>query len=335
MPPPSVSDRYSLLDTDAEPELASFAEATRAGLSGEAKSIPCRFLYDARGSELFERICELPEYYLTRAEHAILEKHAHEIAALTPGPVTLAELGSGNASKTRLLIEALLEHHGSLRYVPVDISPEILERSSRQLLDAYDALEVRAIASEYRDGLREVGTAGGRTRLVAWLGSSIGNLTREEAAGFLHNVSAELLPTDRLLVGIDLRKEPAVIEAAYDDAAGVTARFSLNLLARANRELGADFDLSGFRHRAVYHEPEGRVRIDLQSLRDQHVRLEELGMTVHFEAGECLHVENAFKYSLEEIRDLAKPAGLRVDRYWLDAEERFSLNLFAPAAATA
>lgn len=330
MPPLSVSDRYSLLDTGSEPELASFEDATRVGLSGDAKSIPCRFLYDARGSELFERICELPEYYLTRAERSILEKHAQEVAALMPGPITLAELGSGNASKTRLLIEALLQHHGSLRYVPVDISPEILERSSRQLLDDYEALEVRAIASEYRDGLREVGTGGGHTRLVAWLGSSIGNLTREEATAFLRGVGSELVPTDRLLIGIDLRKETAVIEAAYDDAAGVTARFSLNLLARANRELGADFDLSGFRHQAVYDEPNGQVRIDLRSLHDQRVRLETLGMTVHFEAGECLHVENAFKYSFEEIEDLAGAAGLRIDRRWLDAEERFSLNLLAP-----
>jgi len=330
MPPPSASARYKLVETDAQKELASFEDAVRAGLASEPKSIPCRFLYDEQGSQLFEEICDLPEYYLTRAERSILGKYADEIAGLLPSPIALAELGSGSSAKTRLLIEALLRAHGRLRYVPVDISPKILERSTRTLLDDYAALEVCAIASEYREGLRHVGAEEGRARLVAWLGSSIGNLTREEASVFLASLHAELATRDRLLVGIDLRKQPDVLLAAYDDDAGVTARFSLNLLARANRELGADFDTAGFRHHAAYDESDGRVQIDLVSLRRQQVRIAKLEATVEFGAGECIHIENAFKYSFEEIDVLAAAAGLRLDRRWLDAEGRFSLNLFAP-----
>lgn len=330
MSSPPASTRFTIVETDAERELASFADAVRIGLGSEPKAIPCRFLYDERGSRLFEAICDLPEYYPSRTERSILEKYADEIACRLPGPIALAELGSGSSSKTRLLIEALLRAHGRLRYVPVDICPEILERSTRTLLDDYAALEVCAIASEYREGLRHVGAEAGRARLVAWLGSSVGNLTRDEAGGFLGCVHAELEPRDRLLLGIDLRKERAVLEAAYDDAAGVTARFSLNLLERANRELGADFDTGGFRHRAVYHEREGRVRIDLVSLRSQRIRIAELGTTVEFGEGEPLHVEDAFKYSFDEIDHLAAAAGLRLERRWLDAENRFSLNLFAP-----
>jgi dimethylhistidine N-methyltransferase len=328
---PGAHPRLSIVETDREEHLESFADEVARGLGSSPHSIPCRFLYDEAGSKLFEEICSVPEYYLTRAERRILEESADEIVAASgQGPITLAELGSGSSVKTRLLIEGLLRRHGRLRYLPVDISPSILEESARLLLDRYDALEVRAIVSEYQEGLRHVHDDTGAAKLVVWLGSSIGNLTRTEATSFLHSVRRSLEPQDRLLLGIDLRKDAATLEAAYDDAAGVTARFSLNLLARVNRELGGDFDLDGFRHRAVYDDDEGRVIIDLVSQRAQRVRIEALNQEVVFDPGDAIHVEDSWKYSEAEIDALAERTRLRVDRRWLDPAGHFSLNLLAP-----
>ena len=328
---PGAHPRYSIVRDDREEHLASFAEEVERGLSAPPRSIPCRFLYDEAGSKLFEEICDLPEYYLTRAEREILQDRADEIAqAFESGPITLAEFGSGSSVKTRLLIEGLLRGHGRLRYLPVDISPSILEASALELLDDYDALEVRAIASEYHEGLRHVHADESRAKLVVWLGSSLGNLPRDEAAGFLRRVRAALEPRDRLLVGVDLRKDAASLEAAYDDAAGVTGRFSLNLLARANRELDASFSLADFRHRACYDDEAGRVIIDLVSERAQRVRIGALDLELAFEAGEAIHIEDSWKYSETEIDALAEEADLRTESRWLDGQGRFSLNLFEP-----
>jgi dimethylhistidine N-methyltransferase len=322
--------RYTIVRDDRKEHLASFADEVERGLGERPCSIPCRFLYDEVGSKLFEEICETPEYYLTRVEREILEERADEIAADFDGPITLVELGSGSSVKTRLLIEGLLRAHGRLRYLPVDISPSILEESSLALLDAYEALEVHAIASEYRDGLRHVSGDEGRAKLVVWLGSSIGNLDREEASDFLAVVRGALDRQDRVLVGVDLRKDKEVLETAYDDSAGVTARFSLNLLSRINRELGGDFALPAFRHRAVYQEREGRVAIDLISQQAQRISIEGLDLDLEFEAGEAIHIEDAWKYAPAEIDALAASASFELDRRWLDAEGRFSINLLAP-----
>lgn len=322
--------RFSLIDRAPGRDPASFGEALLEGLASDPKQIPCRFLYDAEGSRLFEEICALPEYYLTRAESQILEARADELAARFVAPITLAELGSGSSTKTRLLIEAFLHRHGRLRYVPVDISRSILEASAQELLGSYDGLEIRAIAGEYAEGLRHLRQETERPKLVVWLGSTVGNLRREEAAAFLKGVRQSIGPADRMLVGIDLRKEPDVLEAAYDDSRGVTARFSLNLLERINRELGGNFEIKRFRHRAVYHEPEGRVAIDLVSTCDQSVQVEEIDLDCDLAEGEAIHVEDSFKYSQKEIEALTVAAGLRVEVFWTDPAERFSLSLLAP-----
>ncbi len=323
--------RYSIVRDDREQHLVSFAEEVERGLASRPRSIPCRFLYDEFGSKLFEEICDVPEYYLTRAEHEILEARVDEIAGtFDGGPITLAELGSGSSIKTRVLIEGLLRSHGRLRYLPVDISPSVLEESALELLDSYEALEVRAIASEYQDGLHHVHADRSNAKLVAWLGSSMGNLNREEAARFLQRLRRALEQRDRLLLGVDLRKDPATLEAAYDDAAGITERFSLNLLARINRDLGGDFDPSGFRHRAVYDVDEGRVIIELVSRRPQQVRIEGIDLDAAFEAGETIHIEDSWKYSEDEIDALAARADLCLEKRWLDSAGRFSLNLLAP-----
>ena len=325
------TNRYSFASSDESEHLESFADAVLSGLRAEAKSLPCRFLYDATGSKLFEDICDVEEYYLTRAEHSILDERADEIAALLPTPVQLTELGSGSSVKTRLLIEALLRHQDTLRYIPVDISPSILEDSARSLLDAYADLEIHAIAAEYRSGIRQLHEESDHAQLVAWLGSNVGNFDRDAAKAFLGDVREAMGEQDHLLLGIDLRKNARTLERAYDDEAGVTARFTINLLARINRELDGSIDLDAFEHRARYHEQEGRVKIDLVSRCAQTAKIDALDLEVSFAAGEAIHIEDSFKYSVEEIDALAASIGMRVDKHWLDARRDFSLNLFSPA----
>ena len=285
---------------------ASFAEDVRRGLTSQPKWLSCRFFYDRQGSRLFEQICDLPEYYLTRAEDEILARHAAEMVATVPAGAALVELGSGSAAKTRHLIAALLRRRETLRYTPIDIARDALEESARRLRDEFAALEIHALCGEYRDGLHRLdalrrtdGTDGlGRPQLILWLGSSVGNFERPRAAAFLSQVRATMGPADRLLVGFDLRKARAVLEPAYDDARGLTARFNKNLLARINRELGGHFDLSLFDHLAVYDEDAGRIRMSLVSRRDQVAPIAALELHVPLAAGEAIHTENSYKYSL-------------------------------------
>lgn len=323
--------RFRMITGALTDHLAAFAHDVSTGLSANPKRLECRYFYDAEGSRLFDAICRLPEYYLTRAEREILLTQVAEIIAACPARLTLVELGSGSAAKTRILIEALLQRQGALRYVPVDISRSALEQSAHALLHDYDKLEIVAIAAEYQDGLQQLPSVIEGPKLILWLGSNVGNFERAAASDFLRQVGQTMTPSDRLLVGIDLRKSRSVLEAAYDDAQGVTAQFNLNLLARINRELGGRFDLQGFRHRAAYDEQTGCVRMYLESLRDQTVLIDHLGLNVCFSAGEAIHTENSYKYSFAEIEALAVAAGLRLEQQWLDSRQRFSENLLAPS----
>ena len=331
---PTDSDSLTLIAAPEGRPGADFAGDVRAGLTACPKRLPCLYFYDERGSRLFERICELPEYYLTRAERSILEAHADDLAALLAGPVDLVDLGSGNSGKTRLVIEALLRCQGRLRFIPVDISSSMLQESSLTLVETYPGLEVLAVAGEYQDGLDYLEAEGGPPRLVLWLGSNVGNFTPREAVGFLRRLGGAMRPGDALLIGIDLRKEPAVLVAAYDDAAGVTAQFNLNLLARINRELGGRFDLDAFAHEARWNEAEGRMEMHLRSLRGQSVRIEALGLDLAFAEGETIHTESSCKYSLEGIQELAAAAGFAIERQWLDGGSRFSLSLMTRGGAS-
>jgi L-histidine N-alpha-methyltransferase len=307
-----------------------FAAEVRAGLTRVPKSLPCRWLYDQHGSVLFEEICTTPEYYLPQAEREILERHAQEIAALLASPPSLLEFGSGSASKTRVLIEACLRQHERVRFIPVDISPWALEACLRVLSPRSPGLDVLTVAGDYAEGLRQLARENGRARLVIWLGSSVGNLHRPEASAFLRHVGAFLGAGDRVLVGIDLRKDRSVLEAAYDDARGVTARFNKNILARINRELGGHFEVETFSHVVRYDEAAGRMEMHLESAVEQRVCIDRLALEVPFRVGETIHTENSYKYSPEEIAALACAAKLRLDRRWLDSAGRFSLNLMAP-----
>ena len=294
------------------------------------KRLSCRFFYDRDGSRLFELICDLPEYYLTRTEHRILQERAVQIVCQAPVDTTLVELGSGSAVKTRVLIEAFLERRGRLLFAAVDISPTALEESSVELLDLYPNLQVLTVAAEYRQGLDRLRETLSGPKLILFLGSNIGNFERPDAVRFLKLVRSTLTPPDRLLVGIDLRKDREVLEAAYDDPRGITARFNQNILARINRELGGRFDLETFRHRAIYNGEEGRVEMFLVSTCAQKVAIEDLGMEVGFAEGEAIHSENSYKYSTAEIDELAAASGLAIQSQWFDGDRRFSLNLLKP-----
>lgn len=308
-------------------QTSDFAADVRAGLTATPKSLPCRWFYDSVGARIFEQICELPEYYLTRAEEEILVAHTGEIVGAFPANATLVELGSGNARKTRILIEEMLRRAGRLRYVPIDISRPTLEATGRALVSEYPALEFSGIASEYHDGLRLL--ADGHPegpRVVLWMGSNAGNFDRASAADFLKGVGRAMAPGDRLLIGVDLRKDARTLIAAYDDPKGVTARFNLNLLARINRELGGGFDLAAFRHVASYDEQAGRVQMHIESARTQRVEIRTLDLAVGFASGERIHTEDSYKYSAAEIDQLARDGGFQVERQWLDAGRRFAVS---------
>ena len=314
----------------------------RRGLTAARKFLLPKYFYDDLGSRLFDAICLLPEYYLTRAEDEIFARHAADIVEAAAGGdgdhdgarrLALLELGSGSATKTRRIIEALVGRQGRLVYVPVDISPAALEESARLLLQSYPALRVEAYAGDYAAALprlREHVEDDARA-LVLFLGSNIGNFDPAEARALLQALRHALRAGDRVLVGADLKKDKGTLEAAYDDALGVTAAFNLNLLARINRELGADFDPRGFRHVAVYDERAGRVEMHLESARAQAVRIGALDLAVTFAEGERVHTENSYKYDLGELLNLATATGFRSTNTWLDEAERFSSNLFVAA----
>ena len=326
MPLSEFDGRFALITEEVESTEDSFAADVSEGFSSSPKRLSCRFFYDGEGSKLFDDITKLPEYYLTSAGVEILASRADEIASVFEDEVTLVELGSGSAVKTQHLIDALLERQDRLRFVPVDISAEVIEASSPSLLRSYPGLEVLGVAAEYRAGLKKIRELEG-PRLILWLGSNVGNFERKEAARFLGHIGEQMTDRDRLLMGVDLRKDRSVLEAAYDDSQGVTARFNLNLLERINKELGGQFEVDRFRHRAVYNEDVGRVEMYLGSTCAQTVRIEDLDLDVPFEKGEEIHTENSYKYSLDEIDTLADAARMQIERRWLDTRGLFSKNL--------
>lgn len=318
--------RFELQDLGTSGHAVSLAEAVQQGLTVSPKQLPCHLFYDERGSQLFERITQLEEYYPTRADEEILRDRALEIVSATGPPLELVELGSGSSTKTAPLIDAILREQEALEYRPIDVSRAALEWGAEALLDGREGLRVRAVCGDYEDGLARLGTTQCR-RLVLWLGSSIGNLGRDAAGAFLARAKASLAAGDAFLIGIDLRKDKAVLEAAYDDAEGVTAEFNKNLLHRLRDELGANIDPERFVHRAEYDVADGTVRMFLESTCDQVVQVASIGLEVSFAAGERIHTEDSTKYSIEELAQLSADAGLTLEHTWLDSERRFSESL--------
>lgn len=307
---------------DLAPGEQDFRSAVMAGLSRANKAIPCRFLYDDRGSALFDRICELPEYYPTRTEMGILRDHAGAMAEAIGPEAQLVELGSGSSAKVGLLLDALVAPHS---YVPIDISREHLLAAARRIQADYPQLRVEAVCADFGQVFDLPVHRGGGRRVVFYPGSTIGNLEPPEALAFLSAWAQRLGQGALMIVGVDLRKSVVILEPAYDDEQGVTAQFSLNVLVRANRELGADFDTRLFRHRARYHVGTGRLGIDLVSLADQVVTID--GARFEIEEGEPIHIENSWKYAIGDFRAMARGAGFRTVDMWTDPKELFSIHL--------
>ncbi len=296
------------------------------GLRRSPKSLPPWLFYDQRGSALFEEITCLPEYYLTRTERSILETNADEICRLAGSNLTVVELGAGTADKTRILLSRLLRRQLRLRYVPVDVSSTALEAAEQRLKAELPELEVCPIVADYTtDEVRPLATPGGK--LVLYLGSSIGNFEPEAAQALLSRVRAGLRPGDGLLLGADRVKTASVLLAAYDDARGVTEAFNKNMLARINRELGADFDVAKFRHVAEWNPMASRIEIYLESVCRQTIRIAVLEMSVQFQAGERLHTENSYKYTERSVGRLLMAAGFVPARTFCDPRKWFGVHL--------
>ena len=317
-----LHDRVRFFDSVVA--LDSFRADVIAGLSLPRKALPPKYFYDAKGSRLFEAICRLKEYYPTRSELALTRRHIGDIARFASKrslpSVTLIEYGSGESLKSRMLIDALRP----AAYIPVDISQDALRKAAAGLRRWFPRLDILAVHGDFSQPLK-IPVAQGRGRCVVYFpGSTIGNLTPEEAHAFLRMTRGQVGPRGAMLVGVDLKKDARQLHAAYNDAKGVTAAFNLNLLARINRELGADFRLRRFCHYAFYNPAQGRIEMHLVSLAPQAVNIGNHRFA--FEAGESIHTENSYKYSIDGFRALARSAGFRGEKVWLDPKGLFSLH---------
>lgn len=317
------------MQTTAQAQAAihdDFATEVLNGLSRRPRSIPCRFLYDARGSELFEQITELDEYYPTRTEIGLLERHAGDIADIAGEDVAIVEFGSGSSRKTEILIGALRE---LAAYVAIDISAAALSEAAMRLRDRFPGLDVITVTGDFNDTITLPASLADAPKLGFFPGSTIGNLGKAEAVGFL-KTARDLLGVDSaLLIGVDLKKDESILVPAYDDSEGVTAAFNLNLLTRINRELGGSFDLAKFAHEAVYNADAGRMEIYITSREDQDVTV--LGQPFSFARGERIHTENSHKFALADITAMAEAAGWNHARAWVDDDNLFSVNMLTQA----
>ena len=303
---------------------AGMGEDVREGLSCPFKELPPKYFYDERGSQLFERITELDEYYPTRAERAILAARAAEIVAAADAGI-LIELGSGSAAKTRCLLDAMSDAELLDTYVPVDISEEITRETANALVEEYPELRVHGIVCDYETHLERVPREEGA--LLAFLGGTIGNFRPAPRRSFLARIATLMYPGDRFLLGTDLVKDPARLEAAYDDSEGVTAEFNKNVLAVLNRELGANFDVSAFEHVAFWDSDNEWVDIRLRSLEEQFVDVKELDMQVHFARMEEMRTEISTKFTRERLEESYADAGLELVEWWTDPDELYALSL--------
>ena len=317
---PASANRLEL--TDEAPEQAQLREEALEGLAERQKRLPCKLFYDERGSQLFQQICELDEYYPTRTELRIMEEHGAEMAQVLGPHCLLVEYGTGSARKARVLLDHLEEPAG---YVPVDISREHLIEAAKEISEQHPGLTVLPVCADFteRFTLPEPDTPSDRS--VVWFpGSTIGNFGPGAARELLRGVAERCGEGGGLLIGVDLKKDPEVLERAYNDAQGVTAAFNKNILHRLNAELGSDFDPTAFEHRAFWNGDRGRIEMHLVSRKDQRVYL--AGRPIDLEAGETIHTENSYKFSLEDFDALARDAGFDVEHVWTDPDDLFSVQ---------
>lgn len=306
---------------DYAPRQSDFLEAVKRGLAGQPKCIAPKFFYDQRGSELFDAICQTPEYYQTRTEVSILQDNARQIAELIGPDCVLVELGSGASEKVRLLFEAL----EPASYLGIDISKDFLLLSTERLARDYPWLEVHAVCADFSHHLKLPEHFRSEQMVAFFPGSSIGNFEPEQAERFLRQVSAAVGVSGKLLIGVDLKKDRNILENAYNDAAGITAQFNLNLLTRMQKELGALVDTSMFTHRSIYNEEYGRIEMYLVSQCKQWIEID--GVKYEFDRAETIHTENSYKYTLTEFADISNEAGFTVEQVWTDKKEFFSVQL--------
>jgi dimethylhistidine N-methyltransferase len=311
-----------------------FAKEVARGLNDKQKHISPKFFYDKMGSKLFEEICMQPEYYLNRIESQILKNSTDEILKIIGGQeISVIELGNGNSLKTRILLGPFLAKLKRVSYFPIDVSLKMLKKSIRDLFREYVNLQIYGVCSDYVSGLVKINEfmkLNGKIpkkKFLIFLGSSIGNFDPKDAMDFLHSIARYVQKEDLLLIGIDLEKDKSILDRAYNDKNGVTAKFNFNVLARINRELEGEFNISKFEHKSFYNTRKHRIEMHLESKFDQHVRIRAIGKIFYFKKGETIHTENSYKYSLPRFNSLVKKAGLQVIRNFTDPNKQFTLIL--------
>jgi L-histidine Nalpha-methyltransferase len=316
-----------------------FAQDIKEGLGSRyQKRVKPKYFYDTEGSQLFEEICVQPEYYPSRVEAGILRRYSKRMTCIQDDDeISIIELGSGSSTKTRILLQEVLSRQSNLFYFPIDVSKAMLYETTNKLSADFSNLRTIGIPSDYADGIEQATnliSADGQIpdrKLIIFLGSSIGNFEPQESISFLKNLRNKMDENDNLLIGIDLHKDKKVLEAAYNDEKGITARFNLNLLTRINRELRGEFDLESFVHRSFYNSFNNRVEMHIVSTRDQQVYVGRLNQTYSFDKNETIHTENSYKYSSEQIRQMAEESNLVIKGNFFDAKKWFSVVLFSPA----
>lgn len=320
-----LNDRFTLFTVQNGGSKNTFAEDVITGLTSDPKTLPPKYFYDNAGSELFEKICATPEYYVTRTEASILKDKSESIAAANKGKNLIVELGSGSSIKTRYILNAFIKQNASVNYVPIDVS-EILIQSGNGLLNDFEGLTVTGIIGEYEESIEAATEIFPQPKLILFLGSSIGNFDLPHARDFLGKLSASMRKGDSLLIGFDLVKNVNVLNAAYNDSEGVTAEFNLNLLRRIKKEFGSELNEDNFEHKAHFNHEESRIEMHLISKCDHSFSLNGSG-EIKFSKGDSIHTENSYKFTDEMIRGLASSAGLQISESWKDENNYFELCL--------
>jgi len=323
----TLTDRLAIISLENPVITGDFAEDVMQGLTSNPKYLLPKYFYDSKGSKLFEEITRLKEYYPTEIERSIIKSISKTLPQMNTSISTIVEIGSGSSNKTRHIIEAYSQAYEKVNYVPLDISDIIIE-SSKNLLIQFDNIFIEGIISEYKNGLEIASEINDNPKLYLFLGSSIGNFTHDESIEFLNNLGSIIKENDRLLIGFDRIKDIKVLNSAYDDSEGVTAKFNKNILRRINNELNADFDLNAFEHHVLFNKQKSRIEMHLVSNKLQKVNMADLNLQIQFQAGESIHTENSYKYSNRMIKNLAEESGFEIEESFTDELDYFSLCLF-------
>ena len=323
-----LDQRLRYYEPNGERAYKTFADEISNSLRSNQKSINPKFFYDEKGSHLFEKICTLPEYYLTNAEINILNQLDDKILPHLDGDFRLVELGSGSSTKTRILIQILERLQTHVEYIPIDIS-RILKTSSRILQSDFKRLHITGIIDEYESGLKFLKYYDTKKNLIIFLGSSFGNFDLEDGSKFLSKINSAMKKDDLFLIGLDLVKDKKILECAYNDSEGITAQFNLNILSRINSELGGNFDLQKFRHHAVYNEDQNKIEMYLRSIDRQIINIPQADLTLNLEKDELIHTENSQKFTISNIKQMSEKAGFEIKDMWYDEKQYFAMILLS------